>query len=109
MARAPQAPGSILADILMACDPHPPSERPANGPKPALRPLGQYSIDEFVSELPEARLARDTGRLKRLLDETCFRRTKIAARLGARARLSLLALENPMSHLSNRMTNKMHL
>lgn len=87
--------GPILADILMACDPQPPSERPADGPRAAARPLGNLRIDELVSELREARLVGDIARLKVLLEETRYRKSKLAVRLGARVRLSLLALEKP--------------
>ena len=87
--------GRLLADILMACDPQLPLERPADGPKAASRPLGNLRIDELVSELREARLAGDTARLRVLLDETRYRKSKLAVRLGARVRLSLFALEKP--------------
>lgn len=85
----------IIADLLMAFDPQRPEGRPADGPRAAARPLGRLRIDELVGELREARRMRDVGRLKQLLDELRYRKSRIAARLAASVRLSLLALERP--------------
>jgi len=95
MATGPQAPRAIASRHPHGLQSAIALERPSDGPKAASRPLGNLRIDELVSELREARLVGDIARLRRLLDETSYRKSKFAARLGARVRVSLLALEKP--------------
>jgi len=85
----------VIADVLMAFAPQLPPEMPADGPKAAARALGRLRIDDLATELRDARRYRDTTRLKQLLGELVYRKSKVAARLAASARLSLLAIEKP--------------
>ena len=85
----------IIADVLMAFDPQPDPIPADDDARLAARPLKRLQIDGIAGELRQARRQRSIERLNQILDELACRKSKMAARLAASARLSLLAIERP--------------